>query len=293
MGRYALNDYKGAADVYQTYLTYQPYLPAVHNNLGQAYEAMGDDDAAEKAYLAGLETFSGDGSGILLSNLAAVCKRQGIVDQAVAMYESGINLPAEGHHNLGLIYAERGLWDQSLKAYGQALDQAPDMTIVYFSMAGVRLLKGDDENASRNYETFLDRWEGTQDYVRDARHRLRQIYPVMGDRYLRGQHLDEAGSIYERLLLLGDESPEVWNNLVLISGRLKKYDKAQQYAQLGLERHPQFFQLHLSLATVYEHQGDRAQALEHYRTFLGNIPQNDPLARKAQKRVKNLRLFTR
>jgi tetratricopeptide (TPR) repeat protein len=285
VGLYALKDYEGATNVYQTYLKYQPYLPAVHNNLGRAFEALGRDDDAEKAYLRGLDTFSGDGAGILISNLAAVYKRHGKIDQALALYESGVQLPAEGHHNLGLIYAERGLWDQSLASYHQALKQAPDMTIVYFSMAGVKMLQGDLEGAGIDYEMFLKHWDGIPDYVRDAQHRLRQIYPVLGDRYLRAQRFADAGRVFERLIDLGEGSPEVLNNLVLICGRLGQFDKAFRFGQLVIKRFPKFYQVHLSMATVYESRGDRDLARKHYRLFLENSGENHALAKQVQARM--------
>jgi len=288
LGRYDLGDFKGAVDVYQTYLQYQPYLPALHNNLGRAYEALGNDVAAEKAYLNGLRTFSGDGAGVLVSNLAAVYKRQGKVDQALDLYEIGIGLPAEGYHNLGLIYAERGLWDQSLEAYQHALAQAPDMTIVFFSMAGVHLLQGDVEAASRNYETFLEHWTGKPDYVRDAQHRLRQVYPVLGDRYLRAGQIDQAVSVFTRLIDMGAGSAAIYNNLVLLYGRLRQYDKAIAMGEACQNLYPDFVQIHLSLATVYEDQKNTPQARYHYLTFINNSSKTDPLVGRAQERVKNL-----
>ena len=288
LGRYALKDFQGAIAVYQTYLYYQPYLPAVHNNLGRAYEAVGNDEAAEKAYLKGLEIFSGDGAGILVSNLAAIYKRQGKVDAALALYEGAKSLPAEGHHNLGLIYAEQGLWERSLASYTQALVQDPNMTIVYFSMAGVQMLNGDIEVAAKNYETFLDLWNGQEDYVRDAQKRLRQIYPVLGDQYLRAQQFDDAGRIYERLLSLGDDAPGVLNNLVLINGQQGNFDKAIAFGQRCLQVHPQFFQMHLSLATVYEGWGKNDLAIVQYRKFLDSRPKNKALAQRAQQRLNAL-----
>jgi tetratricopeptide (TPR) repeat protein len=190
------------------------------------------------------------------------------VDQALDLYESGIGLPAEGYHNLGLIYAERGLWDQSLEAYQHALAQAPDMTIVFFSMAGVHLLQGDVEAASRNYETFLEHWTGKPDYVRDAQHRLRQVYPVLGDRYLRAGQIDQAVSVFTRLIDMGAGSAAIYNNLVLLYGRLRQYDKAIAMGEACQNLYPDFVQIHLSLATVY---GNRSGVKKELKRILETI----------------------
>ncbi|MBT5831254.1 MAG: tetratricopeptide repeat protein, partial [Candidatus Latescibacteria bacterium] len=215
-------------------------------------------------------------------------KRQGKVDLALDMYESSTHLSAEGHHNLGLIYAERGLWDQSLSAYGQALALAPDMSIAHFSMAGVQLLQGDIEAASERFEIFLENWQGKPDYVRDATLRLRQIYPVLGDQYLRAQRFGDAGQVYERLLMLGDNAPSISNNLVLIYGRLGQFDKAVKFGQLALRDHPGFIQMHLSLGTVYESRGDRERALMHYRKFINQSASDAPLVKRALDRITRL-----
>lgn len=285
MARFDLKDYQGAIDVYETYLQYQPYLPAVYNNLGRSYENVGNVEAAEKAFLTGLETFSGDGAGILVSNLAALYKRQGKVDDALRLYESGVALPAEGHHNLGLIYAERRMWDKSLTEYREALARSSDMTIAYFSMAGVQMLQGDLENAAQNYEIFLKEWDGAQDYVRDAQKRLLQIYPVLGDRLLRSGKFQGASSFLIKQIELGASSPEIYNNLILIFGRLGQFERSLYFGQVGLLQYPDFDQYHLSLGTVYQDMGNRELALKHYRSFLAQNPANEVLVQRTKERI--------
>ena len=288
LGRYTLGDYEGAITAYRTYLRYQPFLPAVLNNLGQSLEALGQEVEAEAVYKQALDTFTGDGSGILISNLAAVYKKRGETEKALVLLKDAAALPAEGHHNLGIMYAEAGLWDKSLEAYRQALVQDPGMTIAYFSVAGVQLLKGDFGPAAQNYETFLNRWRGSSDYVRDANHRLRQIYPTVADGYLRDQKFDDAARVYERLVALGDDSPEILNNLILNCGRLGQFDRAISYGKIALEHHPGFAQTHLSMATVYEGHGDRAKAIQHYRKFIAAGHPNGGLMQRARDRIKML-----
>lgn len=279
---------QAAVGVYQNYLKLQPHLPAVFNNLGQALEGVGDFTAAEKAYWDGLKDFSGVGAGFLWSNLAALYKRVGRIDEALAISEQAPALSPEGYHNLGLIYAERKQWADALGAYRKALDLAPQMAIVHFSMAGVKMLQEDFEGAVLGYETFLEHWDGKPDYVRDAQHRLRQMYPVLGDRYVRAQRFEDAGRVYERLFDLGDASAGILNNLVLIHGRLGQFDKAIKFGQLALQNNPKFIQMHFLMGTVYQDQGNRALALQHYRSFVAKSSLNTPLVKQAQDRIERL-----
>lgn len=288
LGQAALGEYGQAVQTYRNYVLVQPYLPGIYNNLGRAYDGLGDLDAAEAAYAKGLETFSGDGQAILLSNLAAVYKKQGRVDEALALYEQTVRLPADGRHNLGLIYAERGAFKKAIEAYAQALVQAPDMAIAYFSLGGVRMLSGDFERAAVDYETFLERWDGAQDYVRDAHLRLRQMYPVLGDRYVKSGDWQGAERVYRRLLDLGVETPDVYANLSMIEGRAGRYEAALSAGQKALLLDGEFAPAHFALATVYDQMHRRTEALDHYRWFVALREGGDPLVARAKARISAL-----
>jgi tetratricopeptide (TPR) repeat protein len=281
-------DLEAVVAVYQSYLNYQPFLPAVHNNLGRAYEESGDYASAEHAYVRGMKTFAGDGVGVLKNNLAAVYKKRGRGEDALAIYESARDLPAEGFHNLGLIYADLGEFEKAATAYRQALVMDSDMTIAFFSLAGVEMLQGQSEAAAQHYETFLERWRGAPDYVKDAEKRLRQIYPVLGDQFLRGNKTAEAAHVLERLVQLDAATPEVFNNLALIYGKKAQHKVALANAQQALKLDPDFAPAYFTLAMIYDQLAQVAEALKHYRMFLELWEKDDRLSQRAKMRVEEL-----
>ena len=286
LGQSALGHYEEAAKTYQTYLSMQPYLPALYNNLGQVFEKTGQMDAAEKAYRDGLVHFFGYGRGVLLNNLAALYKKQGREKEAFKIYEEEeSHLLAEGHHNLGLMYAERGDYDRALTMYEEALQQDPHMAVVYFSMGGVRLLQGEFERAAEQYETFLKNWTGVPDYVRDAQLRLRQMYPVLGNRYLKAGDWKKAEFVYQRLVGLGGASAEVYANLAMIYGRSGAYIPALDAGNRALSLNETFAPAHFALATLYDQMGKPDGALKHYRRFVALHQTEDPLLTRARQRI--------
>ena len=287
-GLRAQGDTAAVVAVYQSYLNYQPFLPAIHNNLGRIYEDSGDYVSAEKSYVRGIKTFAGDGVEVLKNNLAAVYKKQGRVEDALAIYESASYLPAEGYLNLGLLYAERGELEKAAISYRQALVIDSEMTIAFFSLAGVEMLQGQLEDAAQHYEAFLERWHGAPDYVRDAEKRLRQIYPVLGDRLLRAGKAFEAAHKLERLIQLDAATPEVYNNLALIYGRRAQHKEAIANAQQALKLDPGFAPAYFTLAMIYDEAAQIADALKHYRVFLELGTKNDRLAQQAKVRIEEL-----
>ena len=287
-GRRQQEDWVGVVEVYRSYLKYQPFLPAVHNNLGRAYEMEEDFVRAESAYLKGLETFEGDGVNVLQNNLAAVYKKQGRVSDALAVYESMMDKSAEAYHNLGLIYAEQGKFGLAKKAYQDAVATDPDMTIALFSLAGVEMLSNEIENASRHYELFLEQWTGAQDYVRDAQLRLRQIYPVLGDRYIQNREADKAIAVLERLIGLGEASPEAYVNLAFVYAQLGQHQKALAMGTQALVLKPDFGRAHFVVALVFDATGRKAEAIRHYRSTLSSNLKNERLALQAQTRIDQL-----
>ena len=102
------------------------------------------------------------------------------------------------------------------------------------------------------------------------------------------QRFVDAGHAFERLVDLGAGSPEVLNNLVLIYGRLKQSDKALRFGQAVLQKYPEFSQIHLSLASVYESRGEGDLAGKHYQLFIKNSASNHPLLPQVRARLEAL-----
>ena len=288
-GRFQEREYDGAVEAYRAYVSYQPFLPALHNNLGQAYEAMGDLDAAKASYERGLETFSGDGVGVLHAHLAGIYKKQGDVGRALAIYRDAEPvLKAPGLHNLGLAYTEKRMFDEALAAYKKALAIDGDLVEIYFSLAGLYLLRNELEQSAATYETFLSRWTGIQDYVRDAEKRLRELYPVLSDRYLARGDLVRAEQAYLRLEALGAATSEVYHNLALMYRRKGSLAGALEACRKALALDPDFGQAYFTLARLLDESGDREGAVLNFRAFLERWNQNDRLTEEAQRRVQQL-----
>ena len=283
----SLGDHEGAAAVYRDYRDYQPYLPAVYNNLGRAYGAAGAYEEAERAYLRGVEIYPGE--GVLLNNLAGVYRARGEVGRALELYRNGGPKDADAYHNLGLLYAEEEMLDQALEAYREALRLDPEMAEVYYSLGGLHLLMGDPASSAAAYETFLERWDGNRTYVRRAKARLVQVYPVLGDACIARGELARAESVYRRLEALGGATAEAYNNLAILYRRRGDREAAQVACRKALETDANFAQAYFTLAGLLDEAGEQEEALSAYRAFLERWPGDDRFTERARSREEALR----
>ena len=286
--RHEMGEQEAAIKTYRSYRQRLPYLPAIDNNLGRAYEAVGEDEHAEVAYRRGLEIYPGNPT--LTGNLASVLRKKGDPERALELYE-GVergSRTAEIHHNLGLIYAERGDLDGALDSYKEALRLDPSMGEVRYSLAGLYLLKDRYDEAVATYEGFLEGWDGNPAYVRRARRRLAQLYPVVGDRSMARGDLEGARKAYEGLVALGDGTAQVHHNLALIYRRKGEGARALAVCRQALAMEPDFAEANFTLGGLLEGAGDRRGALEAYSTFLRLWKGEEGLARHVRERVRNL-----
>ena len=281
-----LGDLDGAAETYRDYLTYQPSLPAVHNNLGRVYDAAGAFDRAENAYLQGLEIFSGE--PMLMNNLAVACKKQGKVAQALEVYDQLGAKDAKAHHNLGLIYAEQGAYEKALAAYQAALRQDAEMVEVLYSLGGLYMLMGDYPASAEAFDAFLKRWTGNSAYIRRAEHRLTQIYPALGKAYIVQGDLERAEMAYERLVALDAATAEVYNNLSVIYRRKGDRPAARAACQKALAADPEFAHAYFTLGELLLEAGEQEGALKAYEAFLSRWSKEDRFAQQARRRVNEL-----
>ena len=181
-----------AVPLYERALARDPRLLAAHNNLGNAYQELGDCARAADCYQRALALDPNDAE--LHANLANALRQLGRLEDAGAHGERAIALdPASSlaHNNLGLVLAALGHGAQAVASFRRALELDPRFAQGLHNLGNALCEVGDYRGA------------------RDAYARAIELEPQRADAHCqlgRAQHelgrLSEAIASYRRALAL-------------------------------------------------------------------------------------------
>ncbi len=275
-----------ARRTYEAYARLQPFLPAVWNNLGRVYAQLGMSDQAEDAYQAGLAVY--EGNSVLVNNLAVLYRKTDREEQALELFRRHGAGTAKAQLNLGLILAQRNRFDDALSAYHRAREMDPDLHQVLYSLAGLQMVMGAFDSSAAQFEAFLDVWDGDPTYVRRARGRLLEIYPVTGDRHFKEANWEGAIHAYRRLVELGDASAQLYSNLATLYRKVGDHARALGACNAAIREFPDSPEAYFTRALLLDDAGNRPSALRAYRAFLDRWARDDRLSIHARSRIQEL-----
>ena len=136
------NQYQEARTAFEHALALDSSSATAWNNLGYVQLSLGEEAAAQRA---------------LESAIAA--------DSTLA----------DAHYNLGNLFLQKAQLAQAQRAYRAALAADSTFARTYYALATVYQAQGAVSEARRCYQTFIDRWQGDPDFLRQAHERLAQL----------------------------------------------------------------------------------------------------------------------
>ena len=136
------NQYPEARTAFERALALDSSSATAWNNLGHVQLSLGEEAAAQRA---------------LESAIAA--------DSTLA----------DAHYNLGSLFLQKGQLGRAQQAYRAAIAADSTFARTYYALATVYQAKGAIPEARRCYQTFIDKWQGDPDFLRQARERLAQL----------------------------------------------------------------------------------------------------------------------
>ena len=163
-------------------------------------------------------------------------------------------------NNLGLIYAERGLYDKALVLYEKLLDDAPQqdhVERVYANMAEAYTGKQMFDEALAYYQKAL---ETDPAYIR-AYLGLAQATLALGQ-------YDQARRICQNALELEPQNAAIYNQLGNLAFMQGNYDEARAHYQKALTLNPAYIAAYNGLGASYANQGEKERALAAYQKAL-------------------------
>ncbi len=112
------------------------------------------------------------------NNLGNALLALGQTAQAQRALEAAVNADsnlADAHYNLGSLFLQQGQLDQARRAYLAALTADSTFARTYYALAAIYQSQGAIPEARQAYQTFISRWRGDPDFLRQARQKLTQL----------------------------------------------------------------------------------------------------------------------
>ncbi len=218
--------------------------------------------------------------------LAQAIKKEGDVFQSQRNYTAALTKLLEAEkltpddpylqNSLGLAYMGKKRYDLAATAFNKALLHEPEFTKARNNLGAAYLRQEKWDIAINQFNQVLESL----------------IYPTpqfpltnIGWAYLGKQNFANAQLYFNKAL---DEKPgfiSPTHGLTQVYLRTGQIDRAIAYLHKNLKRHPNAPILHADLAHAYEAKGMRRQAIKAWELVLELIPENTPLARKAEDRL--------
>ncbi len=224
-------------------------------NLGAAYQALGELDAAEEQYR---QTIAVQPNYLdAHHNLAAVWAARGQHEQAVTAYQTVLASNPQHRNarlNLGKSLQQLGRMPEAAECFQQVLAEHPH-----------------DVEALLNLGTML----GLQDQLESAAEHFQQILQLtpahpqanfnLGRIRQDQERLDEAVAHYRSAVESAPDHAHAWNNLGVVLKSLKQFGEAESCLRKVLQLNPHDATVHFNLGNVLREQERHQDAIASYR----------------------------
>jgi tetratricopeptide (TPR) repeat protein len=172
------------------------------------------------------------------NNCGTVWFNKGMLDEAISEYIQAIDINpiyVEAYINLGVAYREKGMLDESIAQHKKAIDIDPNLVIGYINLGVTYHMKGIFDEAIAQYKHVLR----IDPNNADAHFNLGVAYRNKG-------MINEAISEYEHAVTINPDLAEAHNNLAVAYYSKKQYGLAIKHCdkaiELGFKVHPRFLQ---------------------------------------------------
>ncbi|MFQ5900053.1 MAG: tetratricopeptide repeat protein [Thermodesulfobacteriota bacterium] len=164
---------------------------------------------------------------------------------------------ARAHHNLGAAYLGKGLLNESLKAYQEAIRLAPDYQEAHYHAGDIYRRMGRLEDAVNEYRTAL---LIDPAYV--------DVYKGLGLVFYQKGEYDEAISSYKRALEIESDNVDVHYNLANVYRRKGLTDKAMYEYEEVLKFDDSYYGAYSNIGVLYAIQGRYDEAVKKFKVAL-------------------------
>ena len=164
---------------------------------------------------------------------------------------------ARAHHNLGVVYNSKGMYEKAEYEYKKTLEIKPNDAGAYYNLGNLYERKGLIDDAIAAYEKAIQ----SNPYHADA-------YNNLGNFYKKKKHYTAAVKMYEKAVRCNPFDFRYHSNLGLIYLETKNYRESVDAFLKALKIAPDKSSTHNSLGNVLKEMGNVDGAKEAYKTAL-------------------------
>ena len=256
---------------YQTKLAEHPNNIYLHRLMGDAYATSQDKDNAIAEYGKILALISDDmlQYSRLDYSLRPKLKALGMYDELAAFYEKMLEIsPGQGYQiqrayeELIAIYAKKKDLQKLTSTYEKFIEYRP------MSAGQLSYTVRESIGQAELIELIQKGLEETPENV--TLYRL--LCAVYSGPYYEQRDLNQAASMYERVVELAPEDPQVQMGLAQVYVQQKAYEEAKEAYQRAIELEPQQQYYRAHLAYVYNRLGEHESAIEIGKNLVQERP---------------------
>jgi tetratricopeptide (TPR) repeat protein len=258
-----MGQHEKAVQAYRQATGLKPDCAQAHLNLGVAQQELSDLNGARISYEKALELDAAH-AGVLW-NLALVLEQQGERTSAEKLYAKiGHEAPewCDARFRLGYLCLLHGEYSASAEAFQDCLSRRADWPEAWLNSGIAYARSARPADARRCFEETLMLRPDSSDAVRG-----------LAALALEQQDFDEAYTLHQRLIELGEHSPELFYNAGLICQKRGHTEDAVGFYQQALGEAPQFAEALLNLGHALMDLGQEEEARSHWRKAIREKPE--------------------
>ena len=249
----------GAVACFNEAIRLQPDYSAAYNQLGKAYQQLGQTEEAIATYehLLSIDPNLPQAH----CNLGAIWQIQGKTEAALEAYQKAIELKPDfalAHLNLGKLYSQQGEWQAAESALQAVIRLQPDSVEAYQTLAHLHEQQDNISKAIATWETALN----TQPQLIEAWNNLGCLWMNQGE-------MGKAQGCFEKVIALNPDFPQIHRNLGEVLKKQGKFSEALSCYSRALENNPKdtevFYQREHLRLILCDWQGyeQRMETLQH------------------------------
>ncbi len=256
-------------NAYQKAVELHPVNSAYREDLAMAYYTKGQLGAAaqEFAKAARLDYTNPEypkAMGIIMVDM-------GQYEEAVRQLKHSLELNAndpQAHGMLGKAFVGQGLNNMAISEFQRALDLNPQWYFLNLPLARAYAQQGRYEQAIGCFQAFLRQADNSSD------NRLFcQTCVDMGYSYFNNRDYTQAETVFKAVLQRNCTDAGAWRGMAKVALAKKRYDKAQQYLNKGLQYEPRNLELQMLAADIQGGRGSWGNAVSIMQTAVEQHPE--------------------
>lgn len=211
---------------------------------------------------------------VFRGSLARALRQAGRLDEAIPLYKEAVAIAptdAEAWYNLGVALQEAGRASESAAVLAEALRRDPTRPEAHNALGIAFVEEGNLTAAQAEFEKAI------AIDPRDAR-----AHSNMANVLRSGGKLDEAAREYEEALRLTPDYADALNGRGVVEVQRHRPEAALPYFDHALRITPRFYEAQLNRGIALQLAGDRAAAIEQFRSLLSSLPRTAPFAGQRQ-----------